>query len=119
MKSLGGGSLTDARINMLLGNWYKTFLLHNPVDYISALNIPILALYGAKDVQVSASEHAKVMQKALIAGGNKASKLQVLADHNHLFQTSKTGAMTEYQHIEETLSNQVLKSIEQWIAALN
>jgi len=50
---------------------------------------------------------------------NKYSRVQILPEHNHLFQQSKTGAMTEYQHIEETISQTALTSIKQWIHGLN
>ena len=34
---------------------------------------------------------------------------------NHLFQTSQTGALSEYGKIEETMSPEVLNTISEWI----
>ncbi len=34
---------------------------------------------------------------------------------NHLFQTSETGAISEYGQIEETFSPRVLEIINHWI----
>jgi len=34
---------------------------------------------------------------------------------NHLFQTAKTGAMSEYEEIEETMAPSVLERISNWI----
>lgn len=116
IKRLGGGTLPEQRIKMLTGNWYKTFLTHEPTNYLANLDIPVLALFGEKDVQVSASEHHDLMREILI-NGHQHSESLVLEGHNHLFQRSETGAMTEYQHIEETLSPVLLEKIKTWILA--
>ncbi len=34
---------------------------------------------------------------------------------NHLFQTAKTGAISEYAQIEETIAPEVLELIGKWI----
>lgn len=116
LKRLGGGSLPEHRIKMLTGNWYRNFIKHNPVDYLKALEIPVFALFGDKDVQVSAKDHSPLMKKS-IAHIDQA-KVTVLPNHNHLFQEAETGAMSEYQHIEETLSTLTLSSIVRWITGV-
>lgn len=116
IKRLGGGTLPEQRIKMLTGNWYKTFLTHKPSVYLANLDIPVLALFGEKDVQVSASEHYELMQQTL-KNGHQHSQSIILEGHNHLFQRSETGAMSEYQHIEETLSPVLLEKIKTWIFA--
>lgn len=116
LASLGGGTLTEGRIKMLNGDWYQAFLQHDPVEYLSQLDIPIYALFGEKDVQVSAVDHVDTMRQA--ASRNVKSKVQVLEDHNHLFQYSETGSMAEYQHIEQTISPTTLTAITQWIKGL-
>ena len=116
IKRLGGGTLPEQRIKMLTGNWYKTFLTHKPSVYLAKLEIPVLALFGEKDVQVSASEHYDLMQQTL-KNGHQHSQSDILEGHNHLFQRSATGAISEYQHIEETLSPLLLEKIKTWIFA--
>jgi len=37
---------------------------------------------------------------------------------NHLFQTSKTGSVAEYEKLEETFSEDVLKEMVDWIKDL-
>ncbi|MBE1300873.1 MAG: alpha/beta fold hydrolase [Alteromonadaceae bacterium] len=115
LQRLGGGSLPEHRLKTLVSDWYKVFLLHQPVDYLSKLTIPALALYGDKDVQISVEDHADLMEQALMLSGVNRSKVVVLPNHNHMFQRSKTGAMTEYQHIEETLSLLTLSTVSDWI----
>lgn len=115
LQRLGGGSLTQARIKMLTGDWYKVFLQHEPVTYLSTIEVPTLALFGEKDVQISTADHYPMMQQALLKSGHSSSQVHVLKDHNHMFQKSKTGAMSEYQQIEETISADTLSVMTQWI----
>ena len=37
---------------------------------------------------------------------------------NHLFQTAKTGQISEYGQIEETLAPEVMETIAGWILSL-
>ena len=53
---------------------------------------------------------------ALKAGGNKDFTVKELPHLNHLFQTCKTGAGSEYGAIEETLAPAVLEAVADWIA---
>lgn len=115
LKKLGGGSLPEPRLKTLTGDWYKAFLTHNPVSYLAKLEIPVFALYAENDVQVSAKEHADLMHETLLKTGNTLSKTLVLPGHNHMFQESETGAMSEYQHIEQTLSPALLNHVNSWI----
>jgi hypothetical protein len=49
---------------------------------------------------------------------NSKTRIESVEGVNHLFQHCKTGAVTEYREIEETLSPTVLETIIQWIARL-
>jgi dipeptidyl aminopeptidase/acylaminoacyl peptidase len=79
------------------------------------LQAPVLALVGEKDVQVPPKENLEAMENALTEGGHKDHTLKELAGLNHLFQTAKTGAITEYGQIEETFSPAVLTLMSEWI----
>ena len=48
-------------------------------------------------------------------GGNKDFSIVLLPQLNHLFQTSRTGLLTEYGQIEETISPIALKTISDCI----
>jgi hypothetical protein len=39
----------------------------------------------------------------------------MLPNLNHLFQTAETGAISEYEQIEETLSVSALDTVSNWI----
>jgi putative ABC transport system permease protein len=53
---------------------------------------------------------------ALKEGGNPDFTIKEFPNLNHLFQTCKTGAVSEYAMIEETLAPVVLETIAKWIA---
>jgi hypothetical protein len=65
--------------------------------------------------QVEARVHLKEIERALKDGGNKDATTKELPNLNHLLQTCKTGAVSEYGAIEETLAPAVLKAIADWI----
>jgi fermentation-respiration switch protein FrsA (DUF1100 family) len=76
---------------------------------------PVLAIGGAKDLQVPAKENLAAIESALRAGGNKDFKTVELPNLNHLLQTSTTGSPSEYSAIEETISPSALNLISDWI----
>lgn len=95
--------------------WMKCFLDLNPEVFLSKLKVPVLALNGEKDLQVSASQNLPAIEKALKKAGNKHFKVVSLPELNHLFQHCKTGLPNEYYHIEETFSPEVLSLIRDFI----
>lgn len=98
-------------------DWFGEFLRFNPNDYLSTITVPVLALNGSKDVQV----HGDMNLKAISLGLEKVNsnfKTILYEDMNHLFQPSKTGAISEYEEIEITFSERVLEDITNWIKKL-
>ena len=75
----------------------------------------MLALNGEKDLQVPPKENLGEIAKALKEGGNSQVTVKELPGLNHLFQTCKTGAVSEYAEIEETIAPLVLTQIGDWI----
>jgi len=55
------------------------------------------------------------IEAALKEGGNKDYTIVLMPQLNHLFQTSKTGLISEYGEIEETISPLALKTMSDWI----
>jgi len=75
----------------------------------------VLALNGKKDLQVPPTLNLPVIRQALEEGGNKHFETDELPGLNHLFQTARTGAPSEYAEIEETISPVALEKIGGWI----
>lgn len=99
-------------VGFVSAQWVRSFLTYDPRPALEALNVPALAIFGEKDVQVPADQNAEPMQSLL---SNEKSEVRVEEGLNHLFQTAETGSMEEYQRIDETIAPQVMSTIELWI----
>jgi pimeloyl-ACP methyl ester carboxylesterase len=95
--------------------WFRYFITFDPTPVLMKVKVPVLALNGELDLQVAADENLLLITLALKAGKNKDFTIKSFPALNHLFQTSKTGAVSEYAQIEETMSPEVLKTILEWI----
>ncbi len=95
--------------------WSRYFYRYNPADEYRKVRCDVLALYGTKDTQVLANINAPALEKALKNGKSQHYSVNVLENLNHLFQESKTGEMSEYESIDQTISPIVLHKISSWI----
>lgn len=111
------GQAADAQVAGLLNPWMRYFLVYDPLPELRELEVPVLSLWGAMDMQVPPEGNRGPVEQALADSGNPDVTVTVLADQNHLFQTSDTGAPAEYVTIEETMSPVALDVIAEWIAA--
>jgi len=106
-----------ARINEVLTPWFRFFLSYDPRPTLMKVRVPVLAINGEKDTQVPAKEDLAAIEQALKDGGNRDYKIVLLPGLNHLFQTSSTGAPSEYAEIEETIAPVALQTMGDWIVA--
>jgi len=109
----GGPAPSEGSLQALTSPWYRYFIAHDPGPALRALKVPVLALLGGKDVQVTASQNAPALREAL--RGNPHARVVELPNLNHLFQTAITGSVDEYGKIEETISPGALKIIGDWM----
>ena len=105
-------------IAQMSSEWFRYFIKFNPEDYLSKVKIPVLAMNGSLDMQVSAKENLAGIKKSLTKAGNKNFEIIEFEGLNHLFQTAKTGSPAEYGQIEETFSPKVLDRMSSWILSL-
>jgi fermentation-respiration switch protein FrsA (DUF1100 family) len=110
-------AVQEAKLNMLLTPWFRYFLEYDPAPALKKVRCPVLAVNGEKDVQVSAKENLARIKKSLEEGGNPDVTVKELPGLNHLLQTCKTGAVSEYTRIEETMAPAALEVISDWILA--
>ena len=94
--------------------WERYFLAYDPAPTLAKLTVPVLALNGLLDVQVPATEDLAAARAALKENPN--ATVIGLPGMNHLLQEAKTGAPTEYNDIEETMSPAALKIIVDWVS---
>ena len=103
------------QIQVLTSPWVRYFVAYDPAIVLRKVKCPVLAINGEKDVQVSPQQNLPAIRKALAEGGNQQSEVSALPGLNHLFQTSNTGAVSEYGEIEETMSPVAMEKIARWI----
>lgn len=103
------------QIKTITSPWMLTFIKFDPIEYLSKVNCPVLAINGAKDSQVLSKVNLEGIENGLKMANNKDVTINELEDLNHLFQTSKTGSFSEYASNKETFSPVALKIISDWI----
>lgn len=92
--------------------WTRWFIAHDPTASLAALHVPVLAIYGGKDVQVPADQNAPALRAVL-----PSAEIVILPNLNHLMQPAETGLMAEYQTIPTTIDPSALSAIVDWVAA--
>ena len=107
----------DAQNAVWATPWFRYFLNYDPRPTLMKVHVPVLAINGEKDLQVPAKEDLEGIEQALKDAGNKDYKIVLLPSLNHLFQTTKTGAPSEYAEIEETIAPIALQTMGDWIVA--
>ncbi len=95
--------------------WLRWFVLFDPATALAKVKCPILALNGEKDTQVKVQQNFEAIESALTKAGHKTHKLVNLKNLNHLFQTCKTGDLSEYGQIEETFAKEALDEMTNWL----
>ena len=105
----------ESQAKMMVSPWFRFFLAYDPLPALMKVRCPVLAINGEKDLQVPARDNLEAIRQALQTGGNKNYEVLTLPMLNHLFQTCRTGALSEYAQIEETMSPVALETISKWI----
>jgi len=109
--------VNESQVKMIIAQnttpWTRYFLGYDPVNFVPQIEIPILALNGELDLQVPAQENLDGLRTML--KGHPDATITELKGLNHMFQHAKTGAMGEYNDIEETFSPEAMEIIAEWI----
>lgn len=103
------------QMKQITSPWMVYFLNYNPAPALEQTHCAVLAVNGAKDLQVPAKENLEAIAQALTKGGNTNFITKEFPDLNHLFQHCETGLPQEYAGIQETFSANVLQFVTQWI----
>ena len=93
--------------------WLNFFIDYDPSADISKTLCPVMAINGGRDVQVISS-----LNLAGVKAHLKPNPKNIIKEYpslNHLFQHCKTGNISEYRMIEETISPEVLEDIARFI----
>lgn len=107
-KAAGGGDAIEVGIKFASSPWFRSFVGHDPRPALRQVKVPVLALNGELDVQVSPDQNLPEIEKSLQAAGNRDVTIRQMPGLNHLFQPAKTGSPAEYELIETTMDPAVL-----------
>ena len=99
-------------VSQVSGPWFRWFITHDPAPALTSLDVPLLAVYGGRDVQVPAELNAPVLAQA-----QSNAEIVILPTLNHLFQPAVTGLPDEYGLIETTIDPSALAAVVDWVAA--
>ncbi|MBI1266393.1 MAG: alpha/beta fold hydrolase [Cryomorphaceae bacterium] len=105
-------------ITSLKGPWMRYFMNLDPAPYWEKVSCPTLAMNGDKDLQVAHGANLRSIGFAMRRGGNKQFTSKTLMNHNHLFQETSTGSLSEYGELDQTISPEALRTIREWLLAL-
>jgi len=103
-------AMIDSQIKRLSAPWYRWMLAYDPRSNLAKVRVPMLAVNGSKDVQVTPKENLA----AIHAAAPNATIVE-LPGLNHLLQTAPTGSLLEYASIEETMAPAALNVVGEWI----
>jgi hypothetical protein len=110
-------AILEAQMKQILSPWFRFFLTYDPKTNLEKVKCPILAMNGENDLQVPTYQNLPAIAQALDKSGNSDYTIVKLPKLNHLFQTSQTGAPSEYAKIEETIAPSALQIIGDWIVS--
>lgn len=105
----------DRQIGQFTAPWFRFFLDYDPQPVLTQLDIPVLALFGSKDLQVPPEQNVEIMRTALQESPSPDATVEVLDGLNHLFQPADTGHPSEYGQIETTMAPEALERVSGWI----
>jgi pimeloyl-ACP methyl ester carboxylesterase len=95
--------------------WFRYFIEVDPVPALQRVSCPVLAIFGALDMQVPVSLNREPMQAALAKSKTTDWEVEVLPKANHLFLTAVTGSPAEYATLEKKFVPGFLELMTGWI----
>jgi uncharacterized protein len=95
--------------------WFESFLNYDPAPDWAQTTMPVLAIFGEKDVQVDAEQNAPALEASLTEAGNEDYEIVVLPNANHLFQEADTGSPSEYGTLPAEFTPNFLPTILDWL----
>ena len=93
--------------------WMDYFLKMDLRPYVAKTHCPVLALGAQNDLNVPPSVNHVALEQNLPK--NKRNVIKTYPGLSHLFHHNPTGNPTLATHIEETISQEVLQDISDWI----
>ena len=110
-------SLRAAGLQLMTTPWMREFIRLDPADAWRRVEVPILAINGTLDLQVSADLNLDAIEAAVEAGGGDL-RIVRLEGFNHMLQPTTTGLPTEYGAIETTMDETAMRIMAEFIRSV-
>lgn len=94
--------------------WFRHFLDYDPAPALRRLDVPVLALFGARDLQVLPEQNRPPLHAALAEAPVRDVTVETVPEANHLFQAARTGSPSEYATLEKEFVPGLLERIAGW-----
>lgn len=109
------GQLLQTQVEANTMPWFRDFARHDPRPLLRKVDVPVLALFGTKDLFVPPGQNAPPVRAALAESPSGDTTLRVLDGLNHWMQPAETGLTGEIAQIETTIAPALLERITHWI----
>lgn len=107
--------VTQETIDGFTSPWFAWFLSHDPGPDWAQTTVPVLAIFGGKDLQVDPEQNAPPLLAALLQAGNQDVQVSVLPNANHLFQEAGTGSVSEYETLPAEFTPELIPLLTAWL----
>ncbi len=94
--------------------WYRFFIRYNPADYLPKVSVPVLLVFGGKDIMVNARQNEESALRCL--AHNKDVTSRVFPQINHLLLPCEKGTQEEYASLTDAhIPPELLSLLSSWI----
>jgi len=94
---------------------FSSLMAYDPRPDFAQTTVPILAIFGERDLQVPPQSNIAGLEVAFAKSNNDDVTITTIAGANHLFQHAVTGAATEYMTLKRTFADAFLPTLSDWI----
>ena len=106
--------ITAAATAQITAPWMRAFIEYDPRGALARGEVPTLAMWGSKDVQVVAEANRSLLE-AIARESGAPLVARTYDGLNHLFQPATTGMPDEYAAIDTTFDPNALAEMTEWI----
>lgn len=106
-------STVNMQVDAINRPWFRFFLQYDPKPALEKLEIPVLAVFGGKDLQVTDTLNREPIDN-LIDSGKDNFTVKVFPEANHLFQDAQTGNISEYGRLPKKFVKGFEEYLIQW-----
>lgn len=92
--------------------WFRFFISFDPGELLEQAHMPVLAVYGSKDLQIVPEVNKPVMDT--LASQKENFTVKEFQGANHLFQEADTGSIEEYRTLPPKFINGFTDALTQW-----